>query len=135
VSQLGAANEENNESDSESSDGIFGMDMMTIGGISGVILALVIISLLFVVRKGGGNGDDDWKYEEDMLFDSQNIPLDSSASVEEIATSPMQSGPPRAPPPGHQGNMNDGYEVTEYPEGSGSWWWKDPAFDSWKEWS
>jgi hypothetical protein len=141
-SQLDAAaneevpNDENNESVSESSDGFFGMDMLTIGGIGGVIIALAIMSLLYV-RRGGSIGDNDWKYEEDdVLFDSQNSPYESSASVEEVAAAaPMQSGPPRAPPPGHQGHMSDGYEVTEYPEGSGTWWWKDPEIDGWKEWS
>jgi hypothetical protein len=109
--------------------------MLTLGGIGGGVLVLAIISLLFV-RRGGSIGDNDWKYEEeDTLFDSHNNPYDSSASVEEIATAPMQSGPPRTPPPGHQGHMNDGYEVTEYPEGSGSWWWKNPAIDDWSEWS
>jgi hypothetical protein len=123
------------DSASESSDDFFGMDMLTIGGIGGVIFALAIISLLYV-RRGGSIGDNDWKYEEeDELFDSQNNPYDSSDSFEEVAAAPLQSGPPRAPPPGHQGHMSDGYEVTEYPEGSGSWWWKDPTIDSWKEWS
>ena len=124
------------DSASESSDEFFGMDMLTIGGIGGVIFALAIISLLYV-RRGGSIGDNDWKYEEEEeLFDSQNNPYESSAPVEEVAAAaPMQSGPPRAPPPGHQGHMSDGYEVTEYPEGSGSWWWKDPTIDSWKEWS
>ncbi|MDE0558337.1 MAG: thrombospondin type 3 repeat-containing protein [Candidatus Poseidoniaceae archaeon] len=139
-SQLDAAaneeepNDESNNSASDSSNGFFGMDMLTIGGIGGVILALAIMSLLYV-RRGGSIGDNDWKYEEDVLFDSQNSPYDSSASVQEVAAAPMQSGPPSAPPPGHKGQMSDGYEVTEYPEGSGSWWWKDPAIDSWSEWS
>jgi hypothetical protein len=139
-SQLDAANEEdpdgeNNDSVSDSSAEFFGMDALTLGGIGGGVLVLAIISLLFV-RRGGSIGDNDWKYEEeDTLFDSHNNPYDSSASVEEIATAPMQSGPPRTPPPGHQGHMNDGYEVTEYPEGSGSWWWKNPAIDDWSEWS
>jgi hypothetical protein len=60
---------------------------------------------------------------------------DSTAPVEYVTPAPVQSGPPRTPPPGHQGYMSDGYEVTEYPDGSGSWWWKDPEIDSWKEWS
>ncbi len=38
-------------------------------------------------------------------------------------------------PPGHQGHMRDGYEITEYPDGSGSWWWKDPATGDWNEWT
>jgi hypothetical protein len=142
-SQLDTANEEDpdDENDdeivSESSEGFLGMDMLTLGGIGGGVLVLAILSLLFV-RRGGGNSNIEWKYEEeDIMFESQTSSMmnDSTAPVEYVTPAPVQSGPPRTPPPGHQGYMSDGYEVTEYPDGSGSWWWKDPEIDSWKEWS
>ena len=51
---------------------------------------------------------------------------------------PVSPGPvsiaPTSPPPNHQGYMQDGYEVSEYPEGSGKWWWKDAQTGSWNEW-
>jgi len=28
----------------------------------------------------------------------------------------------------------DGYEVIEYPNGSGKWWWRDPGSSDWNEW-
>ena len=30
------------------------------------------------------------------------------------------------PSPTVTGQMRDGYEVVEYPDGSGNWWWRDP---------
>ena len=143
--QLEAANEEdpndddenNDDEVSESSEGFLGMDPLTLGGIGGGVLVLAILSLLFV-RRGGGDSDIDWKYEEeDMMFESQagSMMYDSPAPVEYAAPAAVQSGPPRTPPPGHQGHMSDGYEVTEYPDGSESWWWKDPATGEWNEWT
>jgi hypothetical protein len=101
------------------------------------VLVLAIMSLLFI-RRGGSEDDIDWKYEdEEMLFESQasSMMYDSPAPVDSIVSAPVQGGPPRTPPPGHQGHMNDGYEITEYPDGSGSWWWKDPATGNWNEWT
>jgi hypothetical protein len=130
-------NENNADEVSGTSEGFLGMDMLTLGGIGGGVLVLAILSLLFI-RRGGSDDDIDWKYEEeDMLFESQksSIMYDSPAPVDSIVSAPVQGGPPRAPPPGHQGHMNDGYEITEYPDGSGSWWWKDPATGDWNEWT
>ena len=142
-SQLATADDNNSNGEytddgvSESTKGFLGMDMLTLGGIGAGVLVLAILSLLYV-RRGGSDSDHDWKYEEeDLLFESQasSMVQDSPVPVEYFASAPVQSGPPRAPPPGHQGHMSDGYEVTEYPDGSGSWWWKDPATGNWAEWT
>jgi hypothetical protein len=102
----GDSNDENNDDEvSESTEGFLGMEPLTLGGIGGGILVLVIISLLYV-KRGGGDSDIDWKYEEeDMLFETQ------------------------------ASSMSEGYEVTEYPDGSGAWWWKDPATGNWDKWT
>ena len=129
----------NNDSDSVSgtSDGILGMDMMTIGAIGGGVLVLAILSLMFI-RRGGGDDDHDWNYddEDDMMFEPTSSHVYDSPEINQYQEPvPIQSGPPKGPPPSHQGYMNGGYEVTEYPEGSGSWWWKDSATGKWSEWT
>ena len=72
-----------------------------------------------------------------MMFETESSSMmyDSPAPVEYAAPLPVQRGPPRTPPPGHQGYMSDGYEVSEYPDGSGAWWWKDPDTGKWNEWT
>jgi len=130
-------NENNVDEVSGTSEVFLGMDMLTLGGVGVGVLVLAILSLLFI-RRGGSDDDIDWKYEEaDILFESQasSMMYDSPAPVDSIVSAPVQGGPPRTPPPGHQGHMNDGYEITEYPNGSGSWWWKDPATGDWNEWT
>ena len=129
----------NNDSDSVSgtSDGILGMDMITIGAIGGGVLVLAILSLMFI-RRGGGDDDHDWNYddEDDMMFEPTSSHVYDSPEINQYQEPvPIQSGPPKGPPPSHQGYMNGGYEVTEYPEGSGSWWWKDSATGKWSEWT
>jgi hypothetical protein len=65
------------------------------------------------------------------LFEAQS----NSMMYDSPAPAAVQSGPPQTPPPGHQGHMSDGYEVTEYPNESGTWWWKDPATGTWEKWT
>jgi len=131
-SQLEIANDEDNDDGvSDSTEGFLGMDPLVLGGIGVGVLVLAILSLLFV-RRGGGDSDNDWKYEEeDLLFEAQS----NSMMYDSPAPAAVQSGPPQTPPPGHQGHMSDGYEVTEYPNESGTWWWKDPATGTWEKWT
>jgi len=65
--------------------------------------------------------------EENKLFD------EPYNTVSAVATAPVSSAP-SSPPPNHQGYMQDGYEVSEYPAGSGKWWWKDAQSGTWSEW-
>ena len=112
------------ESTSDSAENqILGMDPITLGAIVALLIA-VIAGVLMFVRKG--NTDQDW-YEQEALFDDKY--QDTAAMIGSTA-----SMPPSSPPPNHTGYMQDGYEVTEYPEGSGNWWWKDPATGRWSEW-
>ena len=101
---------------------------MSLGGIAGGIVVLALLSLLFVRRGGKGGGDIDWNYqEEDMMFAEQTASMYDSPA-------PLQASP-RGPPPGHRGEMRDGYEVAEYPAGSDAWWWKDQSTGKWNEWT
>ena len=124
-------NEEEEEEDdeiSETSEGFLGLDAMSLGGIAGGIVVLALLSLLFVRRGGKGGGDIDWNYqEEDMMFAEQTASMYDSPA-------PLQASP-RGPPPGHRGEMRDGYEVAEYPAGSDAWWWKDQSTGKWNEWT
>ena len=112
------------ESTSDSAENqILGMDPITLGAIVALLIA-VIAGVLMFVRKG--NTDQDW-YEQEALFEDKY--QDTAAMIGSTV-----SMPPSSPPPNHTGYMQDGYEVTEYPEGSGNWWWKDPATGRWSEW-
>jgi hypothetical protein len=77
--------------------------------IAGLILASISIAALTLFRRGQR---DDMDYEEDVMFDS-----------------------PERPPPSIRGEMRDGYEVIEYPQGTGAWWWRDADTGHWKEWT
>jgi hypothetical protein len=40
-----------------------------------------------------------------------------------------------SPSPSLQGQMQDGYEVIEHPEGSGAWYYREQSTGQWMEWS
>ena len=108
-----------------SENSVFGMDPVTLGSIlAGLILAIVAATIY--VRRGSDD-EGDWYEEENKLFDD---PYNTASAV---ATAPVSSAP-SSPPPNHQGYMQDGYEVSEYPAGSGNWWWKDAQSGTWSEW-
>ena len=110
-------------STSDSSENkILGMNTLTLGALIGVIVLLIAGAAMFVRR--GSSNEDDW-YQEDALFNQ-----------EVYKTEPVgfAAAAPSSPPPNHAGTMQDGYEVSEYPQGSGNWWWKDAETGRWNEW-
>ena len=113
--------EEKSSSDSSESK-ILGMAPLTFGAIVAGIIVAAVVALLFVRRS---DNDDDWFQEQDSMFADEYIkPIPAVAPVSQ----------PRSPPPGLQGQMQDGYEVTEYPAGSQNWWWKNQQSGNWEEW-
>ena len=113
--------EENSSSDSSESK-ILGMAPLTFGAIVAGIIVAAVVALLFVRRS---DNDDEWFQEQDSMFADEYIkPIPAVAPVSQ----------PRGPPPGLQGQMQDGYEVAEYPAGSQNWWWKNQQSGSWEEW-
>ena len=113
--------EENSSSDSSESK-ILGMAPLTFGAIVAGIIVAAVVALLFVRRS---DNDDDWFQEQDSMFADEYIkPIPAVAPVSQ----------PRGPPPSLQGQMQDGYEVAEYPAGSQNWWWKNQQSGSWEEW-
>ena len=97
-----------------------GLDMGTIGIIAGVVVFLMLAiagAVLFI--RGRANADEDWYEEPANMIASQDRMFDSG---------------PSGPPPTMRGTMQDGYEVIQYPEGSGSWYYRDQATGKWMEW-
>jgi len=42
---------------------------------------------------------------------------------------------PDRPSPNTRGEIRDGYEVIEYPKGTGAWWYRDNETGHWMEWT
>lgn len=119
------SNDNEKEPTADSSENkILGMSPLILGTIIAVLIFAILGAVLFI-RNGGSNDDNDW-YQQDMMFEQE-----AHKQVPEVTSTSR----PRGPPPSHQGYMQDGYEVSEYPAGSGNWWWKDPQTGQWKEWS
>ena len=120
--------EEDRDATSDSSENkILGMDPITLGALAAVLVIAILAATMYV-RRGSSQGDDDWYEQQDTMFD------DPYKEVPSITVAPPVAAAPRSPPPSHQGYMQDGYEVTEYPQGSGNWWWKDAQTGRWTEW-
>ena len=103
------------------------MDPITLGALAAVLVIAILAATMYV-RRGSSQGDDDWYEQQDTMFD------DPYKEVPSITVVAPVTAAPRSPPPSHQGYMQDGYEVTEYPQGSGNWWWKDAQTGRWTEW-
>ncbi|MDP6870236.1 MAG: hypothetical protein QGI21_05640 [Candidatus Poseidoniaceae archaeon] len=128
----GLDDDDNKETETDDSNEIFlGMSPVALGGIGFGILLLSTLGILYVRRNS--SAESDWFEEENQLFEQQMT--EYSKTVPEVSTPSSSTPSPRGPPPGHQGQMSDGYEVSEYPSGSGTWWWKDPATGKWSEWT
>jgi hypothetical protein len=86
--------------------------------IIGALVAIIgiISAIVVVVVKRRSADEDTWQ----------------DSFIEE--TAPIKDNSPDGPPPGQTGEMRDGYEVLEYPENSGEWWWRDPSSGKWEEW-
>ncbi len=82
---------------------------MVMAIIAGLILASIGVAALTLFKRGKRDNLD---YEEDVMFDS-----------------------PEQPSPSIKGEMRDGYEVIEYPQGTDAWWWRDPETGHWMEWT
>jgi len=97
-----------------------GADFGTIGMIAGIVVFLMLaIAGAVLFMRGRADADEDWYDEPANMIASQDRMFDSG---------------PSGPPPTIRGTMKDGYEVIEYPEGSGSWYYRDQATGNWMEW-
>ena len=88
--------------------------LLIAGAVVGVLILITTIALFAMRRR---NRDDDmW----------------SEGQEEDVGD--VMFNAPDGPPPGQSGEMRDGYEILEYPSGSGEWWWRDPSSGKWMEW-
>ncbi len=74
------------------------------------------------------NRDDEGEWATDELEPEY------SAGSDQRAADQMFSAP-GSPSPSLQGEMQDGYEVIEHPEGSGAWYYREQSTGQWMEWS
>ena len=99
-----------------------GINAMVAGAAIG-ILVFVIIGVVGAIMFLSRSGDSD-------------MPEAIDYAAESSWSEPPSSAPGGGKPsPTVRGSMRDGYEVVEYPDGSGSWWWRDPNTGTWNEWN
>jgi hypothetical protein len=109
---------EDGGSDEESSSSS-GSNMVTIGIAAGAVIAAMLGITAVVLYMRGRSDEDDWAEEPVNMIAAQDRMFDSG---------------PSGPTPTMRGEMQDGYEVLEYPAGSGSWWYRDSTSGKWVEW-
>ncbi|HIF15699.1 MAG TPA: hypothetical protein EYQ85_00375 [Candidatus Poseidoniales archaeon] len=112
----------NEEADEEgrSTSASSGSDVVTIGIFAGIVTVLMlVISAAVLLLRGRGDSDDNWVGEPATMMAAQDHMFD---------------GGPSGPSPTMRGSMQDGFEVLEYPEGSGSWYYRDSSTGKWSEW-
>ena len=118
-----------NESADSDGDGIG--DNADSEGISAMVAGAAIGLLVFVIIGVAGA----------IMFLSRSGNDDMPEAVDYAAAAGGWSEPPVSAPGGGKpsptvtGQMRDGYEVVEYPDGSGNWWWRDPNTGNWNEWT
>ena len=118
-----------NESADSDGDGIG--DNADSEGISAMVAGAAIGILVFVIIGVAGA----------IMFLSRSGNDDMPKAVDYAAAAGGWSEPPMSAPGGGKpsptvtGQMRDGYEVVEYPDGSGNWWWRDPNTGNWNEWT
>jgi hypothetical protein len=92
--------------------------MMVIGGSIAAAVIVIIAGLVMFMRGRGDPEYNKWVESDDSLFDDPG---------------PVSS-PPGRPAVTERGEMIDGYEVIEYPSGTGLWFYRDPNSGQWVEW-
>ena len=95
------------------------------------VLVLVIVILLSVMRLRGRD-DDDWA--DDTAWDDYEEIISTSTNYNSAPPTSPPSSQSSSPPNYLEGQWRDGYEVLEYPSGSGSWWYRDGNTGQWMEW-
>jgi len=105
--------------DNADSEGISAMVAGAAIGMLVFVIIGVVGAIMFLSRSGDGEMPEAIDYAADSSW-----------------SEPPSSAPGGGKPsPTVRGSMRDGYEVVEYPDGSGSWWWRDPNTGTWNEWA
>jgi hypothetical protein len=108
--------------------------------IGGIVLLVIIAAAVALLMMRNRSSDDSY---HEQLDSPAEIWADEGATTKRAANTAtiVSSGPETAPPdssrpsPNESGEWKDGYEVIEYPPGSGGWWWRDPETGQWTEWT
>ena len=100
-------------------------NLMLIGG--AVAAVLVLLATLVMVAMWRRNRDDEGEWATDELEPKDSADSDQMDADQMFST-------PGWPSPSVQGQMQDGYEVIEHPEGSGAWYYREQSTGQWMEW-
>jgi hypothetical protein len=101
-----------------------------------VLVVVGLVASVFVLRRGKGEGDwsaDDYADNKLDAFEDQFVSQTAAAVVPGNTFETPSAGPSR-PPQNHTGQMQDGYEVCEFPPSSGKWWYRDQTTGQWTKW-
>jgi len=101
-------------------------NLMLIGG--AVAAVLVLLATLVMVAMWRRNRDDEGEWATDELEPKDSVDSDQMDADQMFSA-------PDWPSPSVQGHMQDGHEVTEHPEGSGVWYYREQSTGQWMEWS
>jgi len=113
------------------------MTSLLIAGLVILVIGAAAVALLMMRNRGS---DDPYHEEHDAtaeMWSETGAATKRAASTAAMASVGPAAGPPVSsqPPPNVSGEWKDGYEVIEYPAGSGGWWWRDPETGQWTEWT
>ena len=95
------------------------------------------ILLCFGGNKGFSKSKNNKKFIDDSKFDEYENVYDTFRSSISKVTNVKEIDDSRwtRPEYNRRGDINDdGWEVIEYPKGSGNWWWKDYENLTWEKW-
>ena len=126
---------DNADTDSASSSSSTTTTNILIGAVALVVVGL--IATVFVLRRGKGN--EDWSDADytDNKWDAFEDQFGSQTTAAAVSTAPISAPPsaaPSRPPQNHTGQMQDGYEICEFPPSSGKWWYRDQTTGQWTKW-
>ena len=105
------------------SEGFLGGAAIALGA-GGIAIFIAILLIVLFIRKQKANEEEDEEYVSDY-YAKHNRPT-------QVETRTNIS---RVPPFSFEGSVDEsGYEICEYPVGSGKWFWKDFDTQRWVEW-
>ena len=126
-----------------SSDGPFagmsGSTLVFIGG--GTLVAIIVVLLTMVLVLSRSRGSDElgvnnggYAPANEPIYDPHFDAGSHQAVAQPQSTMPSTLPGPQKPPQHLAGEMQQGYEVLEWPAGSGNWWYRDQGTGQWVVW-
>ena len=113
------------------SNSIVTYSLIGIGSLVGAVIVLLVVRRFRSDEDEEDEDEDEYEYDYNQYSNDQtpsmmNLPLGGGYDESEGAT---------VPPYSFEGFINeDGYEVCEYPVGSGDWFWKNHETQEWIFW-